>query len=161
MRFPRTVARVTARLPSHPRSRLRRAIIVHGTRLGFEATNRGDFDLLLARYHPEAETHHHPHTHELAYDPTLRGREGVVRFFEQWLAEWEDVRYEPVELVDPGGDRFMVLSEIVATGRESRVPVKQQFAQLFELREGWIVRVDAWMGPWSEALEGLGLPPPR
>ena len=133
MRFPSTVARITARLPSDPRSRLRRAIIVHGTRLGFEATNRGDFDLLLASYHPQAETHHHPHTHELAYEPTLRGREGVLRFFEEWLEEWEDVRYEPVELVDPGGDRFTVLSEIFATGRESgvcapliRPPIRQK-----------------------------------
>jgi len=157
MRFPSTVARITARLPSDPRSRLRRAIIVHGTRLGFEATNRGDFDLLLASYHPQAETHHHPHTHELAYEPTLRGREGVLRFFEEWLEEWEEVRYEPVELVDPGGDRFTVLSEIFATGRESGVQTRQQFAQLFELKEGWIVRVDAWMGPWDEALRGLGL----
>ena len=94
IRFPGVVARITARLPGDPRSRLRRAVIVHGTRLGFEATNRGDFDLLLARYSPEAETHHHPHTHELAYEPTLRGREGVLRFFEEWLEEWEEVGYD-------------------------------------------------------------------
>jgi len=50
-----------------------------------------------------------------------------------------------------------VLSEIFATGRESGVQTRQQFAQLFELKEGWIVRVDAWMGPWDEALRGLGL----
>jgi hypothetical protein len=80
----------------------------------------------------------------------------VLRFFEEWLRAWADARYEPVELVDPGGDRFMVLSEIVATGEQSRVPVRQQFAQLFELKEGWIVRVDAWMGPWDEAVDGLG-----
>jgi ketosteroid isomerase-like protein len=134
-------------------------VLAHGVKIGFEAVNRRDFDSLLAPYHPEAETHHHPHAHELIQGPTLIGREGVLRFFEQWLEEWEDVRYEPVELVDPGGDRFMVLSEIVGKGRESGVPVRQQFAQLFEMNDGWIVRVDAWMGPWADALGGLGLSP--
>jgi ketosteroid isomerase-like protein len=158
MRFPKVVARATARLLRlGPRSPLRRAMLLQGVRLGFEATNRRDFDLLLARYHPDAATHHHPQTHELAYEPSLRGREGVLRFFEQWLAEWEEVRYEPVELLDPGGNRFMVLSEIVGTGRESGVPVREKFAQLFEIENGWIVRVDAWMGPWDEALEAVGL----
>jgi ketosteroid isomerase-like protein len=156
MRFPGVVACATARLLRlGPRSTLRRAMLLRGIRLGFEATNRRDFDLLLARYHPDAETHHHPETHELAYEPILRGREGVLRFFEQWLAEWEEVRYEPVELVDPGGSRFMVLSEIVGKGRESGVPARQEFAQLFEIEDGWIIRVDAWMGPWEEALGAL------
>jgi ketosteroid isomerase-like protein len=130
-------------------------MLLQGIRLGFEATNRRDFELLLARYHPDAETHHHPETHELAYEPILRGREGVLRFFEQWFAEWQQVQYEPVELVDPGGNRFMVLSEIVGKGRESGAPARQEFAQLFELQDGWIIRVDAWMGPWEEALGAL------
>jgi ketosteroid isomerase-like protein len=157
MRFSGVVARVLARLPRDPRSRLRRVALVQGVKLGFEATNRRDFDSLLARYNAEAETHHHPQTHEFVHGTTLRGPEGVRSFFEQWLEVWEDVRYEPVELVDPGGDRFMVLSWIVAKGREGGVPVRQQFAQLFEMNQGWIARVDAWMGPWDEALEGLGL----
>jgi ketosteroid isomerase-like protein len=159
LRFP-GLARRLARLPSHPGSRVRRAALVHGVRVGFAATNRRDFESLLARYHPDAETHHHPDSHELIHEPLLRGREGVVRFFEQWLETWDDVRYEPVELLDPGGERFMVLSQIAATGRGSGVPVRQPFAQLFQLKDGLIVRVDAWLGPWNDAIEGLGLAKP-
>jgi hypothetical protein len=157
VRFPGMAARFLRWLPNDPRSRLRRAALVYGTRIGFEATNCGDFDSLLARYHPEAETHHHPHSHELASEPILYGRQGVLRFFDQWLEAWEAVRYTPFELLDAGGNWFMVLSEIVGTGRESGIPVHQQFAQLFEMKEGWIFRVDAWMGPWEEALEAVGL----
>jgi hypothetical protein len=75
LRFPgvRTLrTRLLWRLP--PRSRLRQAALHRGFRLGFEALNRGDFEMAYTAYDKQIELVSDPRLIGLGFDRVYRGR---------------------------------------------------------------------------------------
>jgi ketosteroid isomerase-like protein len=118
-----------------------------------DATNRRDLDALLDQYHPEMEMHT---AWAGDFEPVYRGREELTRAAEQWFEPWSELRIEPYELIDLGGDQFVALAKWHGRGRGSGVEVETDGAARSTLREGKIVRID-WIGDVAAALRELGV----
>ena len=89
------------------------------TRLGYEAFNRGDIDGFLDICDPNIEWQ------DIAAIDTaaVTGREAVRAFFETATAPWEEIRREPEEIIDLGGDHVLVLSHTTGRGKGSGIVV--------------------------------------
>jgi SnoaL-like domain len=84
-----------------------------------------------------------------------RGTGAVKRFWREWLAAWETVRFE-YELVD-AGDRVVMLFDLRARGRSTGIDVPfGKVAWVFTYRGGLLIHQKFYMGQ-SEALEAVGL----
>jgi ketosteroid isomerase-like protein len=105
----------------------------------FECYNRHDFDAVEAMYHPDA-----------VFDPSRvflgeRPRRGYGEMREYWEEIWEiwdGVRMDPIEVLDVGGDRYVVVVELGGRGKRSGADVGQPLAFLYALREGLVARAD-------------------
>ena len=156
LRFPPASAllvRAVQRLP--PRSRLRQAAIRRAARLGFEALNRNDVEAALALYHPEVELIVPPAGLDL--DPVYRGLEERFRFERRLIAEWGKLRYDFEEIIDLGDGRVLLLGRLRTSGGiSSGGPVDTEFAEIFTVSAGRVVREQAFLNN-AEALEAAGL----
>jgi hypothetical protein len=89
-----------------------------------------------------------------------RGKDDVERFWREWLAAWETVRFD-YELVD-AGDRVVALIEQRVRGRSSGIELpfgkyeQVKYAQLCTIRNGLLVHWKAYASQ-SKALEAVGL----
>jgi ketosteroid isomerase-like protein len=72
--------------------------------------------------------------------PVMRGPEGVIDFFRDWLEPWEDVHVE-WELHPVDAERVLAVTRQRARGRGSGVAVELRFAQLWTVRDGRAVRM--------------------
>jgi ketosteroid isomerase-like protein len=66
------------------------------------------------------------------------GREGVRRFFRDWLAPWTDYSIEARECFDTGGG--VVLVRQAGTGKASGVRAERDFFGVWELEGSKVVR---------------------
>jgi uncharacterized protein len=123
-------------------------------RAGYEAFNRGDIDGLLDLCAPDVEWQDGGAPLDTA---AVTGKDAVRAFFETVMEPWEEIRREPEEIIDLGGDRVLVLFTQSVRGKGSGVEVVARAGDLLTLREGRLVR---WIGyPYrDEALAAAGLP---
>ena len=84
-----------------------------------------------------------------------RGRDTVQRFWREWLAAWETIRFE-YELVD-AGDRVVMLFDMRMRGRSTGIDVPfGKVAWVFTYRSGLLIHMKLYMDQ-SEALNAVGL----
>ena len=86
----------------------------------------------------------------------VKGREAVRAFFETATAPWEEIRREPEEIIELGGDHVLVLSHTTGRGKGSGIVVDARAADLCTIRGGRLVRWVAYPDR-AEALEAAGL----
>ena len=160
VRFPalvRTFALAWSRLP--PRSRLRRALTARLVRQGTEAGNRRDFDLLFAGFDPEVEF-------QMAVNPDFgftapdvvgvhRGQESYRRMLERLTETWEDLAFQPEEVIDYG-DRVLSVGRLTGHARHTGIALDGPLFQLITVRRGLVVRQQDFVDR-AEALEAAGL----
>jgi ketosteroid isomerase-like protein len=156
MRVP-SVQGLVARLwwKRSPQSRLRRAVLPRLVRSGFEAANRGDFDVAFANYDPDVQFFPPTGLVGLGDEPSYRGLEARIRYQRQWRAEWGDFRYEPEELRDLG-DRLLVIGRIKSGGLSSGANPDSDYADLFTLSAGRVIREQTYFDR-AEALDAAGV----
>jgi ketosteroid isomerase-like protein len=147
------LARVVARLP--PRSRFRQAMLRRVVEIGFEATNRGDYRLPFSVYHRDCECSFPPQLATLGVDPEVRGREARIRFQERWSDDWGEFRLQPNEVIDLG-NRLLLIGRIRGTGSSSGASIDNDWAVLFEIAGGQMVREQIFLDH-AKALEAAGL----
>jgi uncharacterized protein len=122
-------------------------------RKGFEALRRGGVDALVDFIHPEFEAESPP---ELSVEPqTYRGPEGIRAWFAGFDDAVEDVRLEPEEFID-AGERVVVPVRLAVKGRESGIEAEQRLVQVWTLRDGRAIRIEAYADK-SSALAAVGL----
>ena len=68
-----------------------------------------------------------------------RGREGVRRFFRDWLAPWADYELEVLDFIDAGGAVVLVFRQ-AGTGRGSGIRTERDFFGVWELKNSKVVR---------------------
>lgn len=86
---------------------------------------RGDFELALMRYTPDAVLTAEARARvRLDFKPSYRGRDGVRAFIETYQDAF-DQSYEPKWLVNLGDDLFVMLVQHSLRGRASGVKVEQ------------------------------------
>ena len=104
MRFPAAARRLSALLQRlRPGSRARRLVIARAIKRAYAAANRRDFELILARNDPQRyEYRPSPDLLPPDMETVYRGHDGYRRFWRLWLDAFEDIRWDPEEILDFG-----------------------------------------------------------
>jgi hypothetical protein len=150
----RASGNVLFRLP--PRSRLRQSILGRAFTRAYAAANRRDFELILTGNDPE-RYEYHPSIDLLPpdMDTIYYGHEGYRHFWRRWLDAFEDIRWEPEEIVD-FGPQVLVTTQQSGHGSGSGVAVSQPVFQLFTFSRGLVIRQEDFSSR-AEALKAAGL----
>jgi ketosteroid isomerase-like protein len=140
-----------------PRSRLRRGAIRLLFPRALEALNRGDLEAFSIFVHPEIESVNTPEVVALGgLVAGSRGRETWIEGQRRWLADWGELRYEPDEVLDLGGDRFLLLGRGRGTGRVSGIELDTEWGLLASISDGLLAREQNFLDK-AEALKAAGL----
>ena len=118
------------------------------------AFNRHEFDAAFHGFHPDLEWHT---VADVPGPRVMRGRDAVIAAFQGLLEEFPDWHVEPEEFIE-AGEAILVRNLGTATGRESGVPTRQPFTQVWTFRDGRPILVREFLDH-TEALEAAGLPP--
>jgi ketosteroid isomerase-like protein len=156
VRFPalyRLFADAFMRLP--PRSRLRRAMVARRVRQAYAAANRQDFDLVLVGWDPGSEYRPSADLMPPDLETVFHGHDGYLRLWRYWLDAFEDIRWDPEEILD-FGDKVLVRTQQSGHGSGSGVAVSRPVFQLFTFRRGLVFRQEDFLDR-SKALEAAGL----
>jgi ketosteroid isomerase-like protein len=121
----------------------------------YAAANRHDFDLILTSYDPEVYEYR-PSRDLLPPDmePVLHGHDGYLRLWRYWLDAFQDIHYDPMEMLDLG-DKVLVTARQSGHGSGSGVAVERPVFQLFKFRRGMVISQEDFLDH-SEALEAAG-----
>ena len=117
----------------------------------FAAFNKRDWDAFSAELDPEVE-----------YAPvevhtTLRGREAVAQYAEQWLEDWDTFSAEAEEVKStPVQDGALIAVRLGGIGKGSGAEIYNRFFWVAELRGGRLYRIGEYFDR-AEALEAAGL----
>ena len=123
-------------------------------RTGFEALNRGDRATVARLLAPDVEWH--SLAGPIVGVGTIRGREAMLRFWQDVLESIEGFRASPEEVTDLGDDRVLVVARYEGRGRTSDAEVDQRIATVYEIRDGMAATVRDYESR-TEALEAVGL----
>ena len=107
----------------------------------YEAWSRRDLDALLEVVHPEAEAR--PILGANIGASVYRGHEGLREWFRDLHQEWETFQTR-VTRIDVRGDRAVLTIDVHARGRASGVVIDGDLYHLVELRDGMILRLEAF-----------------
>jgi ketosteroid isomerase-like protein len=124
---------------------------VEMVRLGYEAANRGDIDGLLDLCAPDVEWQ------DVVPDAlSFQGKDGVRSYFQTVWEPWQEIRREPEEIIDLGGDQVLVLFRLTGRGKGSGIEIDLRGGDLLTVRGGRLAR---WMAytDRAQALEAAGL----
>ena len=121
----------------------------------FTSFNTGDYATTLECMADDVEYHELPGWPGARDGPgsagVYRGKEEVVAWYAEFLAEWESVTSEPSAIVDLGTGHVVVDETWRARGAHSGVDVVMQATSLFTIRDRQIARV-AYFRSRDEAL---------
>ena len=109
--------------------------------VAYEAWSRRDVDALLEVVHPDAEAR--PILGANIGVSVYRGREGLREWFRDLHQEWEAFETR-VTRIDDRGERALCTIDIHARGRASGVVIDSELYHLLELRDGMILRLEAF-----------------
>jgi ketosteroid isomerase-like protein len=133
------------------------ATSVERIRQGFgllrQAAATGDWEPFLETIHPEIEWFPHDLFPE---QEVVHGRDGVRARFKLMWQDFEQIEFEPEEIIDAGDDTFIVRLYISARGKGSEVEVENRVYQVMRYRADMLVRLN-WYSTREEALEVAGI----
>jgi hypothetical protein len=118
-----------------PGSSLRRRLVVRGITRSYAAANRRDFELLLIGIDPHHEYRPSPEIMPPDLGGPTHGHDGYLRMWSYWLDAFDDIQYEPEEVLD-FGDKFLVTVRQVGHGSGSGVGLTLPVFQLLTIRGG-------------------------
>jgi ketosteroid isomerase-like protein len=122
-----------------PGSRLRRTVLHRAAQTGFAAINRGDLESGFLLYHPEVEIITPSQLVAMGFEAAYRGREARFDYQRRWTLEWGQMRFQPTEMLDLG-ERVLFVGRIAGVGISSGAAVDSEWAVLYTLSEGQVVR---------------------
>jgi ketosteroid isomerase-like protein len=113
-----------------------------------DAWNRRDLAAALERLHPEVELR------PVESISPVRGHDEFAAGFEGWFEAFEEFAVDPRDF-QADGDRVLVHVTQRALGKGSGVEISQSFHQLFELRDGLVIRFEEFADE-EDALRAFG-----
>jgi ketosteroid isomerase-like protein len=119
-----------------------------------DAFSRGDLDTWLAYMADDID--HRAAEGALDDRGPIHGKDAVRAYLQDWLDLFDDFRSEPVELIDAGEDRVIVVGRISGRAKQSGVETDLTYAAIYTIRDGKIARGREY---WTkeQALEAAGL----
>jgi ketosteroid isomerase-like protein len=130
-------------------------MVARRVRQAYAAANRQDFDSVLMGWDPGSEYHPSADLMPPDLETVFHGHDGYFRLWRYWLDAFEDIRWDPEEILDLG-DKVLVRTQQRGHGSGSGVPASRPVFQLFTFRRGLIVRQEDFLDR-SKALEAAGL----
>lgn len=91
----------------------------------------------------------------VGFEPVYRGHAGVRAFWRQWLEAWESIDFRLDDLMD-AGEEVVALIWQRNRGRASGAVVEYEYAQVWTLRAGLVIRQRTFMHR-QDALRVVGL----
>jgi hypothetical protein len=132
-------------------SRRRRWLVTRLIRRAYAAGNRRDFEVILVGNHPEHEYRPSRDLMPPDLEPVFRGKDGYLQLWRYWQDAFEDIRWDPEEILD-FGERILVGTHQAGHGSGSGLGVSESVFQLFTLRRGLVFRQEDFLDR-AEALE--------
>lgn len=122
----------------------------------FESANKRDFKTVMDIYADDIELCFQGGTRGVLQQGSIAvGKQAVGEWFGDWFRTFDrDYRFEIHELRD-WGDRVYITATHHSRGRESGVPTADTTAWIYTLRDGKVVRCEAYADP-AEALAAQG-----
>jgi ketosteroid isomerase-like protein len=120
-------------------------------RRGYEAYARGDLEAVLGDFSPDLVT--------FRSDPdgaTFHGREGFLEAVSEWVEDFEEFDFTPLEFTDAGNDCVLVHLRQRAVGAQSGAPIEGEFWFVHTIRDGAVVRLDMFIEE-RQARQAAGL----
>jgi ketosteroid isomerase-like protein len=125
---------------------------VEVVKAAFARASRGDFDGLLALFHPGVEWVEDPHVPGAI---ARRGHAEVKRYFERMPRHGAELRVEPERFVDYD-DEVLALVRVTTHARRGGPEIDRPFDAIFTVRDRKIVR-GRWFSSRHDALDAAGL----
>ena len=119
-----------------------------------DAFNRRDVDAIFECVNPDVEWL--PAMPVTFGGGPLRGREGIESYIREVSDTWEEYRVVGQDFRDLGYEEVLVLSRIEGRGAGSGGLVDAAMGQIFDFRDGKIVRVRTYLDH-GETLKAAGL----
>lgn len=110
-------------------------------------------EVLWEDLHPEFEVH----DHDIPDAGVYRGHDGVRDWTADFSGAFESFALEPLEYIDAGDGKVVLVARLSARGKESGVSVERLDGMVWTIRDGKTVRLD-YYGSRAEAFEAAGLP---
>jgi ketosteroid isomerase-like protein len=124
---------------------------IGGRRLS--GTDQTTIAAFVDRLDPNVEYEEDPAFPEAA---VYSGRDDVLGYYRQFIAEFQELRFEVEELVDAGGDGVLALLRMHGRGKGSGAAFDFRPAWVFRVHDGRVVRIRAYLDR-AEALRATGL----
>src|SRR5215211_7716994 len=128
---------------------------VEVVRRSVDAFSGGDLDNWLAAYCADDIDYR---AVEGALDDSgpMHGKDAVRAYAQDWLDMFDDLKVEPVELIDAGEDQVIAVLRNSGRAKLSGVETDLTYAALYTIRDGKIARGREY---WTkeQALEAVGL----
>ena len=120
----------------------------------FAALNRGGVDGLAAHLTEDVDWR----AMEGAPDDhgPIHGKDAMRAYAQDWFDMFDDVRWEPVELIDAGGDQVIAVVHLTGRAKLSGVETDMTYAVVHTIRDGKTA-VGREYATRQEALEAAGL----
>ena len=155
VRFPGLSRLLTDRVMRLPLgSRLRRGFLTRSVVRGCAAANRRDFDLMLTGWADDIDYR----AVEGALDDRgpIHGKAEMRAYVQDWLDTFDQLKVEPLEVIDAGQDQVIAVTRISGRAKLSGVETDLTYAALYTFRDGKIARGREY---WTkeQALEAAGL----
>ena len=117
------------------------------------AANVGDSAAAAAAWHPDVELR--DLAHAVDTDQTVKGRDAVLALWSQWRETFDEFHAEIEETVDCG-THIVCATRWVGRGSASGVAVDVSQVDVYEVRDGKIVRATLAYPDKAAALEAVG-----
>jgi ketosteroid isomerase-like protein len=118
-----------------------------------DACNRADFAGALALVWPDFEM---TEAAALPGAHSLTGTAALRRYFEGWLRQWSEWKWEADEIIDAPPDRVIIDARLALRGLRSSAWVERRWAYVFTFRDGRLARQDGFDNR-AAALAAAGL----
>jgi ketosteroid isomerase-like protein len=119
----------------------------------FEARSDGDIDAMVRDMDAQVEL---DLTRSIApYRGSYRGHEAVGGLVQTLREAWDEMTWEPEELIE-AGDRVVAVLRMSGRGKGSGIEARARGANVFTIRNGKIIRVQVFQDK-HDALETVGL----
>ena len=86
----------------------------------------------------------------------LRGKKAAIDWSRRWWGTWDEYALQPIEIIDAGNDRVVVLQREQARGKGSGAQLERRWAVVYTIRMGKVARFQPFKTR-EEALEAAGL----
>jgi ketosteroid isomerase-like protein len=92
----------------------------------------------------------------LEEQPTLHGADEFLEFRAAWMEPYDDFSYEPVKIIDAGGNQVVVILHQRGKTKGGDSWAEMDYGLVYTVDEGLIAQADFYATP-EQALEAAGV----